>query len=193
MNKKSISQVLLSIGLFCCFISNFIQWLGVGGYTWGFSRFGYTSIFYIDFYGYEDFGTTLIAISMTITLILVIITVIIGSIAHYSISNDMKPYNIKITLFAAIISLATIIFVTVATIIGTSMMKPLVIGGLVSTWDFNYGFYLMIISTIIFFVTYVIQRTTTILSSKTSGKLCQECGAKLKRNEKFCHECGKKL
>ena len=148
--KKLITKILLIIGVVFCGLSQLVPWLGLGGYTWGSSLFGQTSIFYIDFFSLGGFGI-LIAVSMIITFILCIVALVLGILAIKNVDRNI----IRTSFTAGVISLIAVIFIAVALNVGASMMG----GGLITmAWGFSTGYYMMITPIVMFFAAYAFQK-----------------------------------
>lgn len=155
---KLIVKILLIIGVVFVGLSLLAPWLGAGGYLWGSSIFGQTSVFYIDFIGLLGGYGILLMVSTLITFILVIIALILGLRAI----KNVERYKSDTSISAGIVSLISMIFLAIALNIGDSILGGgLTMGGM----SFDIGFYMMIIPTILFFTAGGVQKA--LLSTPT--------------------------
>ncbi len=217
----NVLKIFGIIGIIFVGISLAVPWAGAGygGYgvgmnLWGMSsNYAYVqgSPFYIDYITQGVTEWTVAGILMIIAFIFTIITLLIGIKAF----RNIQIKGDKTFLTSGIFALITIILAVIAIsqISGTAAGFGTVIG-------YSYGFILMIIAMIFFFIIYGLQTyfihapiiamgqqppptqqppppAQTIPPQKpqprTGQKFCSNCGAPLVEGVKFCSACGKKV
>ena len=151
-----IVKIILLIGVIFCGLSLIIPWIGVGQwgyYTWGFNVLDEWNFFYIDSFTSGVTETIIFGISMIIAFFITIATLIVGAVAikNVGIKKSSSP------LIAGILSIVAIIFCVLA----MSQFGDNTFGIV----GYSYGFFMMIFSSVMFFVSYGISFVTTNIQS----------------------------
>ena len=148
---KMIIRIMGIIAVIFCLLALVLPW-GEAFYTWGFSYSGVTYPFYIEFFTMSvTWELIFFAISMIILFILTLITLIIGIISVIKINRASK--HIFLTL--GIICIFEFIFYIVAVS---------VVSGFSASFGFySIGFIFILITGILFIVSYIMQKTFGLL------------------------------
>lgn len=147
-----IVKIILLIGVIFCGISLILPWIGVwpwGYYTWGFNVLDEWNFFYIDSFTSGVTETIIFSISMIIAFFITIAALIVGAVGIKKVG--IKKSNSLFT--AGILSIVAIVFCVVA----MSQFEDNNFGIVGYSW----GFFMMIFSTVMFFVSYGISFVTT--------------------------------
>lgn len=148
-NMNIISKIFLIVAVVFCGISLIIpwaSWAGVGNigyYTWGANIANEWDFFYTDALTSGVTESIVFGVSMIIAFIITIIALIVGAIGIKNIGIKKS----KSPLIGGILSIVAIIFC----IIAVSQFSSNIIG---FSMGYGIGFFLMIISCIMFFVAY---------------------------------------
>ena len=160
---KLIVKILLIIGVINVGLSFLVPWLGIGGFVWGVSFLGQTSMFYFSTINAGGFFI-LLTISSLVTFFMVLGALILGIMAIPHVDHN-KP---KTSMKAGILSLISMIFFAIMINIGFSAFT----GGAAFIGNFSPGFYMMITPIIMFFAAYGLQ--INYLKSPTPPPMTQQ-------------------
>ena len=148
---KMIIRITGMIAVIFCLLALVLPW-GEYFYTWGISGYNYTSPFYIDFFTQgASVESIFFAIAMIIIFILTLITLILGIISVIKINTTSR--HIFLTL--GIICIFEFIFYIVAV--------SVVSGSSASFGYYSIGFIFILITGILFIVSYIMQKTFGLL------------------------------
>jgi len=152
-----VVKIILLIGVIFCGISLIVPWAGIsnlGYYTWGANFLDEWNIFYIDSLTSGVTEAIIFGISMIIAFFITITAVVIGAIGikNVGIKKSNSP------LIAGILSIVAIIFCIIAVSQFSSNVPGFGIG-------YGAGFFLMIFSSVMFFVSYGISFVTANIPS----------------------------
>jgi len=153
-----IVKIILLIGVIFCGLSLIVPWVGVGPwgyYTWGFNVLDEWNFFYIDSFTSGVTEAIIFGISMIIAFFITIAALVVGAVGIKNVG--IKKSNSPLT--AGILSIVSIIFCVVAmSQFGNNTF------GIVG---YSYGFFMMIFSSVMFFVSYGISFVTTNIQSNS--------------------------
>jgi hypothetical protein len=202
---KMIIRIMGIIAVIFCLLALVLPW-GTYVYTWGFSTPYMTSPFYIDLFTQVASAESIFfAIAMIIIFILTLITLILGIISVIKINKGFK----YMFLTLGIICIFEFIFYIVAVSIVSGSYAPFT--------DYGIGFIFILITGILFIVSYVMQivfglqpksrfqqmmgqqpiyQQPTPVQTPTQPELQQQPPAPKKQTKKsinFCPDCGNQL
>ena len=153
-------KIILIIGVIFCGLTLITPWISPGGYTWG-SDYGTGEW---DFFYLNNIEASIqlgiwqlifFSIAMIITFILSIVALIIGILAIKNIGIGKK----RTSLIAGLISIFTAIFFVISI--------SIIAGDYATYVGYSFGFFLMIFTAIIFFISYAMSFFITTSSPQS--------------------------